>query len=167
MKTHTLLFVIFFVCSTGNAQDTNALTMKDLIEIRIKGNYSCVILNGSEPRVFNQRGVADLYDLLHNEPTLLKGAIMADKVVGKGAAALMILGGVKQLHTEIICTPAITMLCNAGIEVTFDMEVEFIYNNSRTDWCPVEKLCKDLDTAEECMPVIDEFVKSMRKKHSN
>ncbi len=40
-------------------------------------------------RIFRERGVADLFRLQHEEPQLLRGAFIADKVVGKGAAALM------------------------------------------------------------------------------
>lgn len=169
MKKILLLFLILFVCSISNAQTnkTNVLspTIQELIEMREQGNYSCVILNGDKPRAFNQRGVADLYDLLQKEPNLLKGATMVDKVVGKGAASLMIVGGIKRLHTTIICTTALEMLNNAGIEVTFDKEVDFIYNISKTDWCPLEKLCKDIKTANECIPIIDNFVKTMRKEN--
>jgi ParB/RepB/Spo0J family partition protein len=148
-----------------NAQEPP--TLQDLIAIQTQGNYSCVILNGDKPRTFNQRGVADLYDLLHNEPALLKGATMVDKVVGKGAAALMIVGNIKRLHTRIICTPALEMLRKAGVEVTFDQEVEYIYNIPRTGWCPLEARCKDAKTAEECMPLIADFVKSMKANASH
>ena len=58
---------------------------------------SCVVRNGDEVRIFRERGVKDLYRLLREEPQLLDGAFVADKVVGKGAAALMILGGVEEL----------------------------------------------------------------------
>ena len=37
-------------------------------------------------RIFRERGVADLFRLQHEEPQLLRGAFIADKVVGKGAA---------------------------------------------------------------------------------
>ena len=40
-------------------------------------------------RIFRERGVADLFRLLREEPQLLRGAFIADKVVGKGAAALV------------------------------------------------------------------------------
>lgn len=64
--------------------------MEELINLLHSGGYSCVIANGDNIRTFTQRGVADLYDLLTQEPDFLKGASIADKVVGKGAAALMI-----------------------------------------------------------------------------
>ena len=71
--------------------------MEKLINLLHTGGYSCTIANGGKIRTFTQRGVADLYDLLTQEPEFLKGALIADKVVGKGAAALMILGGIKRI----------------------------------------------------------------------
>lgn len=53
-------------------------------------------------RIFRERGVADLFRLLHEEPQLLRGAFIADKVVGKGAAALMVLGGVEGLFADVV-----------------------------------------------------------------
>lgn len=160
MKKYLLLFVVAVVAANAASA---APTMQDLIALQQSGNYSCVILNGNEPRKFNQRGVADLYDLLHSEPSLLKGATMVDKVVGKGAAALMIAGGIKRLHTALICTPALEMLRKADIVVTFDKEVEYILNVRRTGWCPLEMRCKDIATYQECLPIIDDFVKTMRQ----
>ena len=65
--------------------------IEELIDLLHSGGYSCAIANRDIIRTFTQRGVADLYDLLTQEPDFLKGALIADKVVGKGAAALMIL----------------------------------------------------------------------------
>ena len=78
--------------------------MEELINLLHTGGYSCTIANKGEIRTFTQRGVADIYDLLTQEPEFLKGASIADKVVGKGAAALMILGGSglsTQRHTHL------------------------------------------------------------------
>ena len=72
--------------------------MEELINLLHTGGYSCTIANGGKIRTFTQRGVADLYDLLTQEPEFLKGALIADKVVGKGAAALMILGGIRIIY---------------------------------------------------------------------
>lgn len=55
--------------------------MEELINLLHSGEYSCVIANEGKVRTFTQRGVADLYDLLTQEPDFLKGALIADKVV--------------------------------------------------------------------------------------
>lgn len=42
--------------------------MEELINLLHSGGYSCVIANRDNIRTFTQRGVADLYDLLTQEP---------------------------------------------------------------------------------------------------
>jgi len=139
--------------------------MKILIGILHEGGYSCVIKNG-EIRTFSQRGIADLYELYKNEPAFLNGASIADKVVGKGAAALMVLGGIKELYAGIISTPALQLLLESNVDVDYGKEVPFIENRAKTDWCPLEKLCNQETSAETCLPLIDGFVAKMMKKIS-
>ena len=128
--------------------------MEKLINLLHTGGYSCTIANGGKIRTFTQRGVADLYDLLTQEPEFLKGALIADKVVGKGAAALMILGGIKELYTDIISTKALELFRKSDVKVDFAQEVAFIWNRDRTGGCPVETMCSEVESVEEILPLI-------------
>ena len=136
--------------------------MEELINLLHSGGYSCVIANGDNIRTFTQRGVADLYDLLTQEPDFLKGASIADKVVGKGAAALMILGGIRELHTDIISSKALDLLRSSDIKVHFVQEVPFIWNSDHTGWCPVETMCSEEESAEAILPLIRDFLEKIR-----
>ncbi len=136
--------------------------MKQLIEILQREGCSVVISNQQQERCFWQRGVADLLHLLHEEPQFLHDAQLADKVVGKGAAALMVLGHVREVYAGVISQPALQLLHSAGITVTYGQCVEHIINRAGTDWCPVEKLCSSVTTAEACLPLIENFVASIR-----
>lgn len=118
--------------------------------------------NREEIRTFTQRGVADLYDLYQTEPAFMKGASVADKVIGKGAAALMVLGGFKAAYADIISTPALALLREAGVEVTFSREVPHIINRDKTGWCPLETACGNLQSAEDMYPVIRDFIARIR-----
>lgn len=120
---------------------------------------SCVIAKEGEFRIFRERGVKDLFRLLASDPGALEGAFVADKVVGKAAAALMALGKIKGLHAFVISQWALELLEHAGINVTYGKSVEHIINRSQTDWCPLEKRCRDLVTPEECLAAISDFMK--------
>ncbi|MFT0426049.1 DUF1893 domain-containing protein [Bacteroides thetaiotaomicron] len=126
--------------------------MEELINLLHSGGYSCVIANGDNIRTFTQRGVADF----------LKGASIADKVVGKGAAALMILGGIRELHTDIISSKALDLLRSSDIKVHFVQEVPFIWNRDHTGWCPVETMCSEEESAEAILPLIRDFLEKIR-----
>ena len=128
-----------------------------------EGGYSCVIRQGGVIRTFTERGVNDLYRLLTKEPEFLRNAEVADKVIGKAAAAIMAAGGVKRVHTGIISESAYDLLVRSGIEISFDKKVAYIINRTQTDRCPLEKLCADASTPQECIPLIDAFVKKQKK----
>lgn len=116
-------------------------------------------------RIFRERGVADLFRLLHEEPQLLRGAFIADKVVGKGAAALMVLGGVEGLFADVVSRPALELLAGAGIAVEYTVVVPNIVNRAGAGTCPVEQLCAGAASAAECLPLIEGFMQKMKERH--
>ena len=96
--------------------------MEKLIRLLHEGNYSLVVAHG-EIRTFSGRGVSDLYALSGEDPGFLRGASVADKVVGKAAAALMIVAGVSELHADVISRPALDLLAGSGVKVGYAEEV--------------------------------------------
>jgi iron complex outermembrane receptor protein len=136
--------------------------MKDIIDLLHTGGYSCVIRYDMEVRTFTQRGVADLYDLLQNESDFLKGASVADKVIGKAAAALMIIGGVKEVYTDLISLPALLLFGNTDIKLNYKNSTPFIRNRDNTGWCPLETLCYQEELPENILPLIKGFIDRMR-----
>lgn len=136
--------------------------MKELIRRLHEGAYSCIVVNEGKVAVFTRRGVMDLYELLVNEPDFLRGASVADKVVGKGAAALMLLGGVQRLYADVISEPALGLLDKTNVEVSYGQLVQHVQNRTKTDWCPVEKLCYDLNDTREMFEAIGSFLEAQK-----
>lgn len=140
--------------------------MENIIKQLHDGGFSCVIANQGTVRTFTRRGIADLYDLLKADPNFLKGASVADKVVGKGAAALLAQGGVREVYTDLISTSAHALLVDAAIEVDYQKLVHHIANRDQTDWCPLEKQCKEVNTVKEILPIIDHFIATIKHSHN-
>ena len=137
--------------------------MNELIDILDNQNASLVIRDAQGAiHTLHGRGVSDLHNILHNMPQWLNGAMVADKVVGRGAAALMILGGVKQLHTVLISEPAIEFLEKAHVKFSYGKRVPAIVNQAGTGFCPVETLTANCTSPQESLPLIDQFVSSLK-----
>ena len=126
-----------------------------------EGHYSCVIQHGDEVRTFSRRGVIDLYELYETERGFMQGAYVADKVIGKGAAALLALGGVAYVHADVASVAALDLLRQAGIEAECDRQVPYIVNRQGDGRCPLETACHDAATPEEAYPQIRAFVQKM------
>ena len=132
--------------------------MEKLTDMLHQGAYSCVIRKGDVTRTFHQRGVADLWQLCQDDEHFLQGALIADKVIGKGAAALMIYGGVSEVYADVISYPALDLLKTYGISSNYRELTERILNRRGDGLCPVETLCVDLDSIDEMISVISKFI---------
>ena len=68
----------------------------DLKDVLLNENHTIVIYkNDASVHTSNDRGVAPLMKLLKEDNTQLKDAMIADKVIGKAAALLMVYAKVK------------------------------------------------------------------------
>ena len=135
--------------------------MKQLIEILHDEGLTLVVRseNGDIHR-FTQRGVKDLVTLVGERPEVLQGAFIADKAVGKAAAACMVVGGVKHVHADVMSEPALALLNAHGIIAEYGQLVDHIINRAGTDWCPMERLSRGIDDPTVIIQKINEFFSS-------
>lgn len=92
------------------------------------------IVNGGE-RTFNERGVKTLLSLQSE----LAGAFVADKVIGKAAAMLIVRGGAAEVYAQVISKPALEVFKNCGVLCLYGELVPNIINRNKTGICPMEQ----------------------------
>lgn len=136
--------------------------MKQLIDLLHRKGCSCVVAQGDDVRTYWQRGVADLYDLLHDSPDFLRGARVADKVVGKGAAAILVAGGAAAVYADTLSRPAQLLLEAHGVTTDCAQMVSAIRNRTNTGFCPLESRCRDIDDLDSLMAAVESFVAELR-----
>jgi iron complex outermembrane receptor protein len=136
--------------------------MKQLIDI-LHNEGLTLVIKSSDGYLhrFTQRGVKDLVSLVSERPEVLQGAIIADKAVGKAAAACMVVGGVRQVHADVMSEPALAMLQNHGVDAQYSQLVDHIINRTGTDWCPMERLSRDEDDPEVIIQKVKEKLASL------
>lgn len=132
--------------------------MEELIKILHDEGLTLVVKSedGNIHR-FTQRGVKDLLMLVTTTPEVLHGALIADKAVGKAAAACMVTGGVKHVHADVMSEPALTLLQRHGVMARCGQLVDHIINRTGDGWCPMEKLSRDEDDPAVIIQKIQNF----------
>ena len=138
--------------------------MEELIDI-LHSEGLTLVLKSSDGTIhrFTQRGVKDLLALVTEQPEVLKGALIADKAVGKAAAACMTVGGVKQVYADVMSQPALALLEQQGVMASYTTPVDHIINRTGTDWCPMEKLSRDIDDPATIITAIKGFFNQIGK----
>lgn len=137
--------------------------MEDLVRLLHAGKYSLVVANG-DVCTFNGQGISDLYKLFKEDSGFLRGASLADKIVGKAAATLMVLCGVREVYADIICLSAIDLLRENKIQLNYGIVVPNITNRTKTGLCPLEIRCQNCLTPLECLNQIEEFIELQNNK---
>ena len=120
-----------------------------------ESNATFVMIKNEQTMMSERRGVAPILQLLREDPDALEGAYIADKVIGKAAALLLMYGRIRALYTKVISSHALNVLKDSGIEVVYDKLVPYVINRDGTDMCPMEKLVLQIGSPEEAYAVLD------------
>ena len=119
------------------------------------GEADCYILRpGCEPLPGHGRGVRPLLQLLENSPETLHGAVLADKIIGKAAAMIAVLGGVAAIHTLTASESALAFLETAGIPAAARRTVPYIVNRTGDGMCPLEQTVREVEDPAAALPLL-------------
>ena len=94
-----------------------------------------VIVNSGGTLTYNEHGIKTLLSL---ETGSLSGAFVADKVVGKAAAMMLVRGGAIEVFAEVISEPALKVFREHKIICLYTTLVPNIINRDKTGICPME-----------------------------
>ncbi len=123
-------------------------------------SLTCVIEKEGQIYKSSRRGVAPLIEFLENKIDL-KNSCAADKVVGRGAAFLYVLLGVKELYAQVLSSPAADILSSSKIKYECDTLVPFIKNRSGDGYCPIETSVLDISSPDKALEKIYETLKKL------
>ena len=122
-------------------------------EIFDSDNYTLVLCNEDEVITSSERGVAPLIELYRSGRDLSSFSA-ADKVVGRAAAFMYVLLGIKGVYAKCISRPAIEVLEKSGIELEYGECVERIASRDGKGLCPMESAVMGIDSASDAYEAI-------------
>ena len=103
---------------------------------------SLVIVNAAGELVYREHGIRTLLSLQSGS---LTGAFVADKIVGKAAAMMLVRGGAIEVYAEIISEPALAVFKAHRVICLHGEVVKNIINRDKTGICPMEQAVLDVD----------------------
>ena len=121
------------------------MTSLDIVKERLYEKQASLVVmfkNGEIEEYYNPR-VQDIVTILKENKDALKGATIADKVIGKVAGSLLAISGVKEIYANTISKIAIPVLEANNIKYSYKNKAEYIINNDKTGMCPMENKFKD------------------------
>ena len=143
------------------------MTDAQLHELLKDNGYTLAVLKGDQVVFHSQeRGLKPLYQLYRQQPELLRDSVIADKVTGKAAAVLAVLGGAKEVYSDLISEHAFQVLESGGVKTRYGGKAPYIINRTKTGMCPMETLVMDAASPEEGAARLIEFFEGLKEKQN-
>ncbi len=121
---------------------------------------TCVICKADTVYRSTHRGVKPLLDWL-DSGTDMMGYSAADRVVGKAAALLYCLLGVRRVYGRVMSVAAVKVLRAGSVEVSWGCLAESIRNRQKTGICPLEAATAGCDEPEDALPIIRQTLENL------
>ena len=111
-----------------------------------------VVLQGSRIVFQSQNpGIRDALWLHDEQPELLRGAIIVDRIIGRAAAILFAHGGAAAVYGRVMSREAMLELQAKGVQTRTNTLTERIINRAGSDICPMEKAILGITDPEEAI----------------
>jgi len=127
----------------------------------LDGGCTCVLYCGEQAFRSEKRGVAPLLEWLKSGRSFM-GFSAADKVVGKAAAFLYVLLGVRSVYALVMSEAAEKVLLDHGIEIIYEEKVSAIRNRTNTDFCPMEQAVWGIENPQAAHTAIIQTLEKLK-----
>jgi hypothetical protein len=133
---------------------------KNLIK---QNKATCVIIRNQ--KIINTetgRGIRPIIALY--EQGLLEDSIIVDKIIGRAAAMIAVLGRVNTCYAITISRGALEVLQDNGISVQWDEITEHIINRKGDGICPMEETVENIDSPEEALEALKKKIQILSEQ---
>lgn len=129
--------------------------------LREQGAPFVLVSGGRIVEIGSGHGVVPLVLALERlEPTGIKGAALADKLIGRAAALAAIHAELGAVHGEFMSRAAVDELTRYGIPFSYGVQIPAVLNRSGSHLCPFEELVASAATPEEAVRRLREAARS-------
>lgn len=124
--------------------------------------HSVAVCRAGEVMTRDGRGIAPLLAIA-SEESALRGASVADLIVGKAAALLMALAGVSEVYAEVMSEAGERTLSEHDIPHSCGLLVPYIIDRTGKDVCPMERAVADVSDPAEAYAVLSARLEELKR----
>ena len=156
IKTSVSVLLVILAVSFSNSIIACEQQNKEIAKQQLN-THSLVVVKDGRTSVYDGRGIKPVVDYLEKDN--FDGAFVADKVIGKASALLLVYGKVQEVYTPVISKPAVKVFEDNNVKYSADKIVDNIINRTGTDLCPMEKKVQNIDNPKRAYKLFRKLLK--------
>lgn len=132
------------------------------VQLLNEEDFTCVLCKGDIVYTSRKTGISPMLDWLE-EGLEMAGCSAADRIVGKAAAMLFTLAGIREVYAQVLSQSALDYLNSQNIAVYYDLLIPCIINRRKDGICPMEYVTADISDPQEALCIIRKTRERLRK----
>lgn len=136
--------------------------MNQALNILLENHYTFVAIKENFEYHSTLNGIAPIMNKMIDDELYFQDCNIADKVIGKSAAMLLIKSQVKHIHAVVLSQHAKDILDEYKISYSYDEIVPYIINRTHTDMCPMEKSVLNIRDLNQAFVTLQETLKQLK-----
>ena len=135
----------------------------DAVSMIENGFATCVIVKDNKiMSAESPEGIA--YIINAYEEGRLEGSFVADTVIGKAAAMIFTISGVKSCYGQTVSRESVKWLKEHNINVTYKVCADYIVNRTGDGICPMESTVMNVDDEHEALKLLKNKIMELSGK---
>ncbi len=132
------------------------------VQLLNEADSTCVLCKGETTHISRKSGISPMLDWITGGMEL-NGFSAADKIVGKAAAMLFDLAGIREIHAQVLSQSALDYLNAKNIAVSYDALTPYIINRRGDGICPMEEVTAAICDPQEALTALRHKREQLRK----
>lgn len=132
-------------------------------ELFSAGEYTCVLVKDGKVFTSCLGGIAPMVGFIKDGADL-NGFSASDRIVGKAAALLFVLAGVKEVFASVLSSAAEEVFAQHAVQYSFETATDVIINRAGTGPCPMENAVNGIDDPREAYDAINRTLEILRNE---
>lgn len=138
-------------------------SLQSAINLIKEETATCVVMKDNKIiKTLTGQGIAPVIELY--EQNAFKGTCVADKIIGKAAAMIMVLGGVEEVYGKVMSRAGKEFLKSRGVKVSYGQCIDVISNRTGDGICPMERTVMNIEEPAEALEALKETLAKLRKQ---
>lgn len=129
----------------------------------LQKGYSICVYKDDEPLLSKGKGISFIAFLARDKVDV-RGASVADKIVGSAAAHIYALLGVKEVYAEVLSVGGQQILAEANISCSYDTLATEIINRQGTGLCPMEQAVFGISNHSKALDAVLNKINELKSK---
>ncbi|MGI5894640.1 MAG: DUF1893 domain-containing protein [Candidatus Merdivicinus sp.] len=137
---------------------------QNLIDLIDRGEYSCAAMGQEIDYHCSGLGVKPIITPMRENRRFFEQKEVADTVVGKAAALLLVLSGASAVYGKVMSQSAVQVFQTYNVPYQYGTLVDYIQNRTGDGMCPLEDSVRDVSDPEIAWEKIEQRIAQLMAK---